>query len=122
MANCFNSRVEEAQEYVASVTPQEAAALHGRDDVIFVDPRPYTAIKGSTGIIPGAHNVTLEDIEAANLPDVFAVRSLRVITSCQAGPMGAIAANELRKQGFTNVNYVAGGTQGWLDAGYSTVR
>lgn len=118
---CFNTQVAEAKEAVAAVTPQDANALRGRKDVIFVDPRPAEAIYKSTGIIPGAHNVMLDDIGTGRLPAELADRSVHVIASCQAGPMGAIAAHELAKLGFTRVNYVEGGTQGWLDAGYPTV-
>lgn len=119
---CFNTQVAEAKDAVAAVTPQVAAALRGRKDVIFVDPRPAEAIAKTTGMIPGAHNVTLDDIGAGRLPAAFADRSVHVITSCQAGPMGAVAAHELAKMGYARVNYVDGGTQGWVDAGYPTVR
>jgi rhodanese-related sulfurtransferase len=34
--------------------------------------------------------------------------------------MGAIAAHELKKQGFSNFAYIDSGTQGWLSAGFTT--
>lgn len=90
--------------------------------MVFGDPRPADAIASTTGLIPGAQRVSLDDIAAGKLPAALADRSLRVITSCQGGPMGAIAAHELAKQGFTRVRYIDGGTQGWLDAGLRTER
>jgi rhodanese-related sulfurtransferase len=36
--------------------------------------------------------------------------------------MAAVAAHELLKLGFSRVQYVDGGTQGWLDAGLPTTR
>jgi rhodanese-related sulfurtransferase len=96
--------------------------FQGKSDVVFVDPRPASAIAATTGIIPGAHNVALSDIQDGNLPHVLNDRNVHVITSCQAGPMGARAAQELAKLGFARVNYVEGGTQGWIDAGLVTDR
>jgi len=116
----FAERVAESKAAVAAMTPAQAAALRDVRGVAFVDPRPATAIASTTGIIPGALNVLLEDITRGNLPAALADRDMHVITSCQAGPMAAIAAFELSKQGFTNVHYIDGGTQGWLDAGLPT--
>jgi rhodanese-related sulfurtransferase len=47
---------------------------------------------------------------------------MAVVTSCQAGPMAAIAAHALAKLGFSDVRYIDGGTQAWLDAGHETRR
>ena len=121
MEKSFSERVVEAKAVVASVSVQDAHDLHG-EAVTFVDPRPAQAIASSTGIIPGALNVTLGDIEQGRLPTQLLDRSSPIVTSCQAGPMGAIAAHELSKLGFSSVRYVDGGTQAWLDAGYPTQR
>lgn len=122
MEKSFETRVAEAKNAVSSVTPHKAAELRDHRSVVFLDPRPAEAIASSTGIIPGAHNVGLSDISEGKLPAAFNDRSIHVITSCQAGPMGALAAHALVKLGFSSVNYVDGGTQGWLDAGYPTDR
>lgn len=122
MEKSFSDRVAEAVQAVTSISPRQAAALQGKQGVTFVDPRPAAAIAKSTGIIPGASNVALDDIVSGALPPELADRSRHVITSCQGGPMGAIAAHELLRLGFTRVNYVEGGTQGWLDAGLPTNR
>jgi rhodanese-related sulfurtransferase len=114
----FTDKVEAAQAVIASLSPEQARRLESGVNVVFVDPRPAEAIKATTGLIQGASRVPLEDIEAGRLPDLLEDRSVHVITSCQAGPMGAIAAHALRKHGFKNVNYIDGGTQSWVDAGY----
>ena len=36
--------------------------------------------------------------------------------------MGALAAHALKQRGYNNVHFIDGGTQGWVDAGYSTAR
>jgi len=119
---CFNSDYAAAKEAVSPVTVEHAVEAVRRGNAIFVDPRPAKAIAETTGMIPGALNVTLDDIRAGKLPAAFEDRSAAVITACQAGPMGAIAAHELSKMGFSDVVYVEGGTQAWLDAGHPTVR
>jgi len=122
MTKCFNTRVAEAQAAVPSISASDAFELHGSGKAIFVDPRPAEAIAKTTGVIPGAVNLTLDEIECGELPNVFDDTSTQVITSCQAGPMGALAAQTFSRRGFSNVRYLAGGTQAWLDAGYATSR
>lgn len=123
MEKTFSERVAEAKQTVPSLTPREAADLsQGCEPILFVDPRPADAIAASTGLIPGAFKVTLGDIASANLPPALANRSARVVTACQAGPMGAVAAHEMQKLGFSRVSFMEGGTQAWLDAGLPTVR
>lgn len=126
MEKSFKERVEEAKAAVPAVTPQEANARKTSDpDTLFIDPRGAEDIRKTTGIIPGALNVSLKDLSEApddNLPEALASRSRPIITACQAGPMGALAAHALQQRGFDNVAFVDGGTQGWLDAGYATVR
>ena len=123
MEKSFGERVTEAKAAVPSLTAREAAALrNGCEEVVFVDPRPMDAIAASTGLIPGACNVVLDDIAAGRLPPQLSNKWARVVTACQGGPMGAIAAHELKKRGYDRVSFMDGGTQAWLDAGLSTVR
>ncbi len=122
MTTCNGTPAAESHENIVGLKPQVAAMFRGKPDVVFVDPRPAEAINSTTGIIPGAHVVALDDIKQGNLPEALANRGVHVITSCQAGPMAQRAAQEFAKNGFSRVNYIVGGTQGWLDAGYSTDR
>lgn len=108
----------------ATTTPisvEDARVFHGRAGVEFVDPRPAEAIAATTGKIPGARLISIDDIEAGNLPPVFADHTLHIITSCQAGPMARRAAEAFAKQGFSKVNWIEGGTQAWVGQGYPTV-
>jgi len=122
MEKSFSERVADAKAAVAAITPQDANAIQGHAGVAFVDPRPAEAIAKTTGLIPGALTVGLDDIANGRLPAALRDKNTRVITACQAGPMGAIAAHELSKLGFASVQYIEGGTQGWLDAGFATQR
>jgi rhodanese-related sulfurtransferase len=120
MATDFATRVAEAKAAVEPITVDEAARLHREGAVVFVDPRPSAAIDSSTGHIPGARLVSLDDIAGGAFSDDL--RHVQVITACQAGPMGAVAAHEFARHGMARVRYVEGGTQAWLDAGHPTVR
>lgn len=126
MCKSFDERVSEAVSSVQAVSPKEANELKTSDDtLLFIDPRSADDIISTTGIIPGALNVTLNDISDKSddeLPQELSSRSRTIITACQGGPMGAIAAHELQKRGYTSVFYINGGTQGWLDAGFVTAR
>jgi rhodanese-related sulfurtransferase len=126
MEKSFKERVEEAKAAVPAVTPQEANARKTSDpNTLFIDPRGADDIRKTTGIIPGALNVALKDLSDTSddsLPEALASRSRPIITACQGGPMGALAAHALQQRGFENVAFIDGGTQGWLDAGYATVK
>ncbi|WP_157966275.1 rhodanese-like domain-containing protein [Oceanibium sediminis] len=121
MTSCTNTGTVENSTATA-ITVAEAKTYHGRAGVEFVDPRPAEAIAATTGKIPGARLVSIEDIEALNLPPVFADKTLRVVTTCMAGPMAQRAAAAFAKAGFGRVNWIDGGTTAWLEAGYPTVR
>lgn len=122
METSFKERVERAMAEVSSITPEKAWQLHEQDpDVVFVDPRDAEAIRTTTGIIPGAINVPLGQItDGRPLPDRLGHGERRLVTSCQAGPMGALAAQALKRLGFSDIAFVQGGTQAWVDAGYPT--
>ncbi|MBT4890771.1 MAG: rhodanese-like domain-containing protein [Rhodospirillales bacterium] len=122
MTSCNGTPVSKAEDNIVSLKPQIAAMFLDKSDVIFIDPRPASAIASTTGIIPGAYNIELDEIREGNLPDALFDRSMHVITSCQAGPMAAQAARELAKIGFSRVNYIEVGTQAWIDSGYPTSR
>lgn len=124
MEKSFSERVAEAKAEVPAISPQAARERKEQDpNTLFIDPRNAADIGASTGIIPGALNLPLGKLNEspdADLPGELASRSRPIVTACQAGPMGALAAHALKKRGFTNVCFMDGGTQGWLNAGYTT--
>lgn len=123
MEKSFTDRVTDAKNAVSAISPSDTDALRsGCEPIVLVDPRPAEAIASTTGLIPGAECVSLDAIAAGRLPASLQNKAARIVTTCQAGPMAAIAAHELQKQGFSRVSYMDGGTQGWLQAGLPTVR
>lgn len=126
MGTSFEEKVAQAMAEVSSLSPQQANELkQNNPDTLFIDPRDPEDIASTTGIIPGAINVTLNRLDNESvdeLPTELKSQKQRIVTACQGGPMGALAAHALKRLGFTNVAFVENGTQGWLDAGYSTIR
>jgi len=124
MEKTFEERLAEARAAVSALSPQEANECKYLDpDILFIDPRDEEDIHSTTGIIPGALNVTLSDLSEkpdSELPRELSSRTRQIITACQGGPMGALAAHALKQRGYNNVHFIEGGTQGWLDAGYTT--
>lgn len=121
MTSCSNTGFVKDSN-ATPITVDEARGFHGRAGVEFVDPRPVEAVVATTGKIPGARLISIEDIEVGNLPPAFADRSIRVVTTCEAGPLASHAADAFAKMGFARVHWLVGGTQAWVDAGYETVR
>ena len=121
MTSCSDTGTVENSSATA-ISVAEAKGYHGHAGVEFVDSRPAEAIARTTGRIPGARLISVEDVEAGNLPPVFTDKSLRVVTTCMAGPMAQRAAAAFAKAGFGRVNWIDGGTTAWVDAGFPTVR
>lgn len=126
MEKSFSEQVAEAKAEVPAVSAQQANERQASDpQTLFIDPRDATDISTTTGMIPGALNLTLNALNEKADEDLLqqlSSRSRPIIASCQAGPMGALAAYALKQRGFNNVYFIDGGTQSWLDAGYATAR
>ncbi len=128
MARTFPQMVTEALAQVPTLTAAEAAqAIKSNPDTLVIDVRDAADI-ASTGIIPGAVNISLGTLtyKADNqVPPEWrdanlANRSRPIITVCYSGEMGALAAKLLKDMGFTNVSALKGGTVAWKAAGYAT--
>jgi rhodanese-related sulfurtransferase len=124
----FPQSVTEALAQVPAISPAQAsAAMKANPDTLVIDVRDATDVD-STGIIPGAVNISLGTLsfKADNqVPPEWrdanlANRARPIITTCYSGEMGALAAKLLTDMGFTNVRSLNGGTVAWKDAGYPT--
>lgn len=73
------------------------------------------------GHLPGAvhlgKGIIERDIEQ-RVPDT----SAKLILYCGGGFRSALAAENLQKMGYTNVESMDGGWKGWLDAGLPTAK
>jgi len=128
MAMSFMQMAEEAMAQVQGISANEVQKRLEQDsNTLLVDVRDAADIS-STGLAAGASNISLgmlpvkadlelpEDWRDPGLQD----RSRPVITTCQLGPNGAIAARVLKDMGFTNVHYMDGGMEAWKADGLPT--
>jgi rhodanese-related sulfurtransferase len=123
MEKSFEEKIAEAKAVVSAISPQQAnKAQVNNPNILFIDPRDSEDIS-STGIIPGALNIPLNELSEKSdedLPQELSSHTRPIITSCGAGPMGTLAAHALKQRGYENVLYIDGGTESWVNAGYST--
>lgn len=116
----FVRLVDEAKERVREITPEETRSRMEADaNVVLVDVREES--EWEAGHIRGAFHigkgVIERDIET-QVPDTDAA----IILYCGGGYRSALAADNLRKMGYTNVSSMAEGWRGWNERGYETER
>ncbi len=128
MAKTFNQMVTKAMAEVPVINPAEAhQRMQQEPRTLVIDPRDAADIP-VTGIIPGAMNISYGALtyKADNeLPPEWREpeledRSRPIITACESGELGALAAKLLKDMGYSNVSILEGGTQAWKDAGFPT--
>ena len=128
MAKTFTQRVEEAMAEVPVISAVEAhQRIDTNPDTLVIDPRDAADI-AATGTVAGAKSISYGALtyQADNeLPEEwrspeFQDRSRPIITSCEAGPLAALAGKLLMDMGFTNVSILDGGLEAWKEAGFTT--
>jgi len=115
------SMVDEALQVITTYGIEEARALHGRDDVMFVDLRDVRELERE-GVIPGAFHAPrgmLEfwvDPESPYHKPQFA-SGKRFVLFCAAGWRSALAAKTMQDMGLDRVGHIDGGYTAWKEAG-----
>jgi rhodanese-related sulfurtransferase len=117
----YKALLEAAEKDIRTLTVDEAKALHGRDDVQFVDIRDVRELERE-GRIPGAFHATrgmLEfwiDPESPYYKDVFG-QDKTFVFYCQSGWRSALATQTVQRMGLPDVCHIGGGYRAWTDAG-----
>ena len=115
--------VEAAEREIETLSAAAARALHGRDDVVFVDLRDIRELNRE-GRVPGAFHCPrgmLEfwiDPQSKYHKDVFA-DDKRFVFFCAAGQRSALATQTAQRMGLKPVAHIAGGFGAWKAAGGS---
>ena len=114
--------LEEANARIKTVSVDEAKAMHGRDDVVFVDIRDVRELERD-GMIEGATHAPRGMLEfwvdpespyyRANLND----ESKQYLLYCASAWRSALATDRLTEMGMENVSHIDGGLTGWKAAG-----
>ena len=113
--------VAAAEREIETLPAEAAVALHGRDDVVFVDLRDIRELDRE-GRIPGAFHCPrgmLEfwiDPESKYHKAVFA-QDKRFVFFCAAGQRSALATAAAQHMGLAPVAHIGGGFAAWKASG-----
>jgi len=100
--------VAKAKEAVPAISPDDARAIMGKPDVLFVDVRDPTEVEKS-GKIQGAVNVSRGMLEFRADPespyyDANFGKEKTVILYCASGGRSALSGQALQQLGYTKVH------------------
>jgi len=120
----FRQMLAEANAMIETISVDDAQALVGDPDVVFVDVRETVERQTSGGIKGSVHAPRgfLEIIADPETP--MHIDSLasgkRLVLYCGSGGRSALAAKTLMDMGLENVCHIAGGYGAWVEAGGPT--
>ena len=112
--------VNAAEASVRTLSIEEALALHGQDDVIFIDLRDIREL-AKTGRVSGARHVPRGLLEfwidpATSYHKPFFTEDKTFVFYCAGGLRSALAAKVAQEMGLSPVAHIAGGMAAWLTA------
>ncbi|MCY4547023.1 MAG: rhodanese-like domain-containing protein [Defluviicoccus sp.] len=113
--------VAEADAQIDRLEIDRALALHGNDDVVFVDLRDIREL-ARTGRIAGARHVPRGMLEfwidpGSPYHKPFFAEDRTFVFYCAGAWRSALAAKTADDMGLAPVAHLAGGIQAWIDAG-----
>jgi rhodanese-related sulfurtransferase len=117
----YKTLLNEANAKIRTLSPEDAIALQGRDDVVFVDLRDPRELERE-GRIPGSIHCPrgmLEfwiDPESPYHKPVFA-QDKTFVFFCAAGWRSALSAATAQEMGLRPVAHMGGGFTAWKNAG-----
>jgi rhodanese-related sulfurtransferase len=117
----YKALLAAAESRIESLNVEQAKALHGRSDIVFVDLRDPRELERE-GRLPGAFHCPrgmLEfwiDPESPYHKPIFA-EDKRFVFMCAGGWRSALAADIARDMGLKPVAHVTGGFAAWKAAG-----
>lgn len=122
----FNNPFKRSTPAIQTIHAGEAARLHGRPDVVFVDVRGADEIARS-GTIRGALRAPLPGLANFARPEgggllPAASGGEKIILVCASGMRSGVAAKQLAEMGYPNLANLHGGFGQWVAAGGPTER
>lgn len=117
----FRQLIDAAEREVETLTVEQALALHGRQDVIFVDLRDIRELERE-GRMPGAFHCPRGMLEFWIDPDSPYYKPVfgddkRFVFFCAGGWRSALAAQTAQRMGLHPVAHLKGGFGEWRKAG-----
>lgn len=120
MKRGYRQLIDEAEAKIETLSLDDAVALHGTDEAIFVDLRDRRELERE-GRIPGAFNCPrgmLEfwiDPESPYHKPMFAEKK-KFVFYCASGWRSALATLAAQDMGLEGVCHISGGFSGWKKA------
>jgi rhodanese-related sulfurtransferase len=121
MVKSAKEMVDAAMARITTHDVEQAKALHGRPDVVFVDVRDVRELERE-GVIPGAVHAPRGMLEFWVDPaspyyrDVFDANK-QFVLFCALGWRSALATQTLQDMGLPRVGHIEGGFTAWKEAG-----
>lgn len=117
----YRQLVADAEKEIETLNIEAALALHGNDDVVFVDLRDVREL-WREGTIPGAFHCPRGLLEFWIDPDSIYYRDIfacgkKFLFFCNLGWRSALAAQICQHMGLTPVAHIGGGFDAWKAAG-----
>ena len=117
----YKALVAEAEAGIETLDIDAAMALHGQPEVVFIDLRDIRELQ-RVGRMPGAHHCPRGMLEFWIDPDSPYHREIfgeekKFVFFCAAGWRSALAAKTAADMGLEPVAHIAGGFEGWKEAG-----
>lgn len=111
----FHALVNEAKKEIQEIRPENLKAMQQNgEDMIVIDVRERE--DNAKGAIPGAVNIPRGILEY-NVDQVTTDKDKKLVLYCGGGSRSALAAQSLKRMGFKNVIFLAGGYRGWKSSG-----
>jgi len=112
----FLTLVKEAKQRVKETSvPDVKRRMDAGERLVLVDVREES--EWARGHLPGAihlgRGILERDVEKS-IPET----ATTTVLYCSGGFRSALSADNLQRMGYSNVESMAGGLQGWTDAGY----
>lgn len=117
----YKALVDEANAAIETLTVEDAKALHGRDDVVFVDLRDPRELDRE-GRLPGAFHCPRGMLEfwidpASPYAKPVFQQDKKYVFFCAGGMRSALAAKTAQDMGLKPVAHIAGGFGAWRKSG-----
>ncbi|KJG58099.1 hypothetical protein UA38_07665 [Photobacterium kishitanii] len=106
--------VKEKNAKYKTISINEATTLVNSEDGIFLDIRNRDDFR--KGHIVGSVHILPSQIQRQNTPELEKHKAAPIIVICKTGQTAQETANQLSKDGFTNVNVLKDGLIAWNEA------
>lgn len=106
--------VKEKNAKYKTIGINEATALVNNEQGVFLDIRSRDEFR--KGHIVGSVHILPSQIQRQNTPELEKHKAAPIIVVCKTGQTAQETANQLSKDGFTNVNVLKDGLIAWNEA------